>query len=411
MKIESIDLYRLELPLKQTYGPLFNPQTCLYSIFARVGVDGQYGWGEVSLEQTPRTSQDWAGGAYYAASELLAPAWIGQKFDLPTDLPKYWDSLRGCESGKAVLETALLDACARIKGKPLYEFLAAPVPGGYEAPGSESKSDPVPPQTVYYPFDQIADFEQYCKSIEKAIADGFRFLEIKCRPGWDIMMLNAIRDLTISCRFHVDFCGALGEEHQDILYRCEDFFPLFLQQPFDGDDLVLSAMVQESFHTPFGLTEGINSARSLEIAADMNAARVFGVNSSLLGGLLKAKELLGKIRELGATAHNWSRLTTGLGARSLQTQSALAKNTIGQLSVCYPDTIALDESGSGVPLTQYPIPYWKESDWFVEPLFDDQPTVEFQKAAAVELGTAPGLGVDVDEKRLEPFVVEHATFE
>ncbi len=411
MKIDSIELFRLELPLKQTYGPLFNPQNCLYSLFARVSVDGHSGWGEVSLEQTPRTSRDWAGGAFYEASELLAPAWIGQEFDLPSELLKYWEPLRGCEPAKAALETAMLDACARGKGKPLYEYLSASVPGGFEIPGAACNQKSVLPQTVYYPLDQVADFEQYCQTIEKAIADRFRFLEIKCRPGWDVMMINAIRDITLSSRFHLDFCGGLGEEHQDILYRCEDFFPLFIQQPFASDDLVLSAMVQESFKTPFGLSEGITDVHALEIAADMNAAHVFGVNYSQLGGLQAAKEMLNKIRELGATAHSWSRLTTGLGARILQTQSVLAADTIGQLAVSYPDTVSLDDSSAAVPLTQYPIPYWKESDWFVEPLFADQALIDYQKAAAVELRSEPGLGLDINESLLDSFVMERASFE
>lgn len=383
MQLDSIELFQITVPLKRSFGPPTYRQTALPCVLAKIWIGDAFGWGEISADALPCLQEEWAEGVFFAAQSLLAPTWIGEQFNLPSELLDKWTPFQGANSAKYLLECALLDACAKIARKPVYEYIRPDVPGGFESPGNKSEKNytSVP---VYISFDQEDDFETFCNRIEKAVADGYRFFEIKIRPGWDISMLNAVVPLLDGAQFHLSFEGGLTEKQSDLLYRFADFQPLFFDQPFASQDWVLAAQMQDAISVPFGLSQGVDRPADLEIAADLGAGRIIGVNPQQTGGLLAGKKILSSCLEFNVASRVWNRLSTPLGQRQAFALACQEKNAVKNIQTHI-------DSGS-----KYPLSYWNPEEWFEQNLFAPMETTDSDLGKMVKPWSDFGWGIEPD---------------
>lgn len=282
MKITSIDIYLLSIPLRQ---PLrfetvpFTPNPCcwerLETVLVRVASGDLFGWGEAAPGNGPLWTSEWAAGVFYCLREWIGPAILRREIPNPEDLYALCDHFRGQRVAKGALDMALWDLKSRSLGRPLPECLGVTQ---QQLPVGKVLDRPGHPTTDSFLGDIAAAFEA-----------GYSRVTVKIRPGWDLPMLNAIRHEFPSQSIHGDFEGALSLNHMDIIYRLDDFNLPMVEQPLSPDDLVGHAMIQEAIRTPICLDESITTPHSADLALELHSAKYLNINPSRVGGLTPAK--------------------------------------------------------------------------------------------------------------------------
>src|ERR1700745_967670 len=115
MKIESITLRELHLPLKHFFETSFGRTESRRVLLLTACCDGVEGWAECVASEGPFFSYEWIETAWATLRDFLAPALIEAKFERATDAAALMSRVRGHNMAKAAIENALWDAEAEQK--------------------------------------------------------------------------------------------------------------------------------------------------------------------------------------------------------------------------------------------------------------------------------------------------------
>ncbi|MDO4559047.1 MAG: enolase C-terminal domain-like protein, partial [Planctomycetia bacterium] len=369
MRIDTLEIFHLGIPWKivrRSEGSEGNePDTGgLETVLVRLESDGVSGWGETSPGRTPRTTAEWAGGAFACASRCLGPMIVGRSFTNSTDLAKTFSQIRGNSHAKAAFDLAWWDCLAKQKSVPLPELL-----------GAERKI-----LTLGAVFDQIPTpdyqraMDEHMERIASAVESGYSRLGLKIRPGWDVQMVSSVRREFGSILIHGDLEGALSMGFAEILYRFDDFFMKMLEQPLAAGDFVSSAILQDNMRTRICLDESIQSVQDAEVAVDLRAGRCINLKPQRVGGLTPAIEILKHAEARQTDCWVGSTPSTTIGARFCLAMAAMTKwdyptddfngETILETDVADGPRRFRDENREGKPLCAE---LWTEPGIGVEP--------------------------------------------
>lgn len=300
MKINSIELFHLALPLRNPPPGQDSRFDRLETVLVRIAGDGKSGWGEAAPGNGPVWNGQWAGGAFGCLKDWLAPAVVGEAIDADDELQHCFEMFQDNQYAKAAIDMAWWDLQARLRGVPLAEALG----------GTRGEVE------VGTCFDRMESIDDFLASIGRAFESGFARVELKLRPGWDLQMLNAVREQYPTERIHVGIDGAMRLDHMEILCRIDDFSVEMIEQPLAPFDLVGHAMVQETLRTPICLGESIASLEQAEVALELESCRFINVTPGRVGGLTAAVAIHDACREAGIACWVGSRPQTAIGARA-----------------------------------------------------------------------------------------------
>lgn len=369
MRIDSIDLYHVALPLTRPYPPVEGRLDRLETVLVRLRSGSSEGWGEAAPGTAPLGSAEWAGGAMACLRDWLAPRLAGQAVDSASDLTDRLAAIRGNRFAKAALDMAWWDLRARLTGKSLPEALGA-------------QRERVEAGVT---FDRMDSTEVFLEAVGKAAEEGYGRIGLKFRPGWDFAMLNAVRHELPTHTLHVDCEGTMGLANMELLYRIEDFMLAMVEQPFAPEDLVAHAMAQDSLRTPVCLDESVTSPEVVEMAVDLKSARYLCVNPGRAGGLTAAVAIHDLCREHAIPC--W------VGATP---QSAVGMRHVLALA--------------GKENFRYPADYPPAEGWLAEDLAEAPAALRDgeESPRTVPLWTEAGIGVEPDAAILEKHTLQHA---
>src|SRR5262249_46942424 len=103
------------------------------------------------------------------------------------------------------------------------------------------------------------------KAIETHLAEGYRRVKIKIRPGADVELVRAVRQHFGETPLMVDANAAYTVAALDVLRALDDFDLLMIEQPMAADDLDGLAALQAEIATPVCLDESAETlGRTLE---------------------------------------------------------------------------------------------------------------------------------------------------
>jgi len=271
MRIESITLRELHLPLKHFFETSFGRTESRRVLLLTACCDGVEGWAECVASEGPFFSYEWIETAWTTLRDFLAPALIGQ-LEPTADTAAFMSRVRGHNMAKAALENALWDAEAKQKQVPLWQLL-----GGTQREIACGVSIGI--QNSH---------EQLLEKIETEIAAGYQRIKVKVKPGWDIEVLAKIRqrwpDILLSC----DANSAYRPSDLERLRRFDEFNLLMIEQPYWDDDIVQHAKLQRELKTSICLDESIRSARDAESAIELEACRIINIKVGRVGGFSEA---------------------------------------------------------------------------------------------------------------------------
>ncbi|MGH9378114.1 MAG: o-succinylbenzoate synthase [Terriglobia bacterium] len=367
MKISSIELRELRMPLVNFFETSFGRTTDRRIVLARVEADGISGWGEVTCGETPFYSYETPETAWHILRDFLIPWALEREWPSPSELANRFRPVRGHNMAKAALENALWDIEAQAKGVSIAQLLG----------GTRTEID------CGVSIGIKNSVEELIESIEREAAAGYQRIKLKIKPGWDIEMLDRVRSRFPQIKVMVDANSAYTLEDVPRLKLLDRFNLMMVEQPLGWDDILDHALLQREIQTPLCLDESIHSAGDARKAIEAGACRIINIKLGRVGGYTSARETHDVCRARGVPVWCGGMLESGVGRAYNIALSSLPGFTL-------PGDVSASRR------------YWKEDII--------RPEVTVSPSGTIRVPTAPGLGFAPDMDRIERATVRKELF-
>jgi len=300
MKIESLTLHHISMPLVSPFETSFGRETDRQCVLITLQAEGLTGYGECVATRDPGYNYETTGTAWHILKDFIAPLILGKDILDANDFQKRVDGIRGHHLAKAGVEMALWDLLGKRDGKSLKEMFGGEldkVEVGVSIGIQESASALV-------------------RSVESYLQDGYRRVKIKIKPGREVDETSAVRRAYPNLRLQVDANSAYTLESASVLKAIDDMDLLLIEQPLFEDDIWDHRKLQAGFKTPICLDESIVSPRHARYALEMEACRIINIKPARVGGLSQGIAIHDYCRALEAPVWCGGMLETGVGRAS-----------------------------------------------------------------------------------------------
>jgi o-succinylbenzoate synthase len=297
MKIDSIFLREVRMPLVQPFETSFGRTTDRRILLVEIRADGLVGWGECTAGEHPYFSDETVDTAWSVLLSELAPALAASDVEHPGKCPGIFGRVRGHRMAKAALENAVWDLQAQMDGVPLAQLL-----GGVREVIPCGVSLGIQPE-----------LSRLLEEVEKSLGAGYQRIKLKCKPGWDLDVFSAVRnrwpDIMLSC----DANSAYRLKDSDHLLGFDEFDLQMIEQPLWADDFYFHSMLQRRLETPICLDESIRNRRDALAAIDMESCQIINIKVGRVGGFSEAIAVHNAAQERGIPVWCGGMLETGIG--------------------------------------------------------------------------------------------------
>ncbi len=354
-----------------------------YILVRMTGGNGLVGWGEAPA------LKDWGGdyGRYFGESPAtarlvietyLAPAVVGLDAAQPAPMHAAMDAaVKGYPYAKGAVEMAAYDLAGRSFGVPVHRLLG----------GKLRDSVPITHSIGLLAIDEAVE---ECRVV---VAEGIKTIKIKVGvdPERDVEIVRRIREAVgPATRLCVDAnCGyATPYEAVRIIRRMEPAGLIYAEQPVEGIDGL--AEVRRAIGVPLMADESAWNARDVLEIAERRAADIVSIYTTKPGGLFRAMQVAAVVRAAGLISNVNGSVETGVGnLANLQLAAAAEPVT---LSCVVPVSMPAEHRKGRIGGVYY------TDDLICAPLAHVD--------GAVPVPDGPGMGVDIDEAKIERYRVE-----
>jgi O-succinylbenzoate synthase len=367
IRIDAINLREINMPLAHPFETSFGLTTARRILLVELESDGLTAWGECVAGEHP-----------YFSDEMIDTAWIITETELAPrlldavgitgggNIPDLFNQIRGHRMAKAALENAVWDLEAQRKGIPLARLL-----GGTRETIPCGVSIGIQP-SVPALLDKIAT----------ELAAGYQRIKLKCKPGWDNLIFEAVRDRWPDILLSCDANSAYRMRDFDHIASWDQFSLLMIEQPLWYDDFYFHSMLQKQIGTAICLDESIRNRRDALAAIDMESCRIINIKNGRVGGFSEAIAIHNAAAERGIPVWCGGMLETGIGRAHNIALSSLPNFTL-------PGDVSASKR------------YWTED--IIEP------AVTVSPAGEIVVPTTPGSGYAVQRDRIEALTVRRQT--
>jgi len=368
MKIEKVDLKRLNMPLKAPFETSFGRLTFKDFLVVSVHGDGFIGYGESVSLPFPVYNEETTGTVSYMLEEFLIPQLLDNEINTPEDVSTLFHPIRRNNMAKAAIEGAVWDLFAKQKGITLAEAL-----GGNKQEIDVGVSIGIEPS-----------IEEVLSKVERFISEGYKKIKIKIKPGFDVEVIRAIREkFGDDVPLMADANSAYTLEDIEIIKALDEFNLMMIEQPLAHDDIIDHSLLQREINTPICLDESIHSVEDARKAIELGSCKIINIKTGRVGGLTEAKKVHDLCADKGIPVWCGGMLEAGIGRAHNIALTSLSNFTIPG------DTSASDR-------------YWEVD--IVEP------EVKLSAPGKLVVPSTPGIGYNINEEVLESFVIESKSF-
>ncbi len=269
MKLNSITLHYVRMPLQTPFATSFGSIDTRDCILIEINAEGLTGWGECAADYDPGYSCETSGTSWLILQEFILPLLLGQDVIDADDFQKRVVHVKGYQMAKAGVEMALWDLLGQAQEKPLRQLL-----GGLRPQVDVGVSVGIQPTSGAL----VSTVEDYFKQ-------GYQRVKLKIKPGRDVQDVQAVRRAFPDLRLQVDANAAYTLDTADALLPLDELDLLLIEQPLAEDDLWDHSRLQPKFSTPLCLDESITAPRHARQALEMGACRVVNIKPGRVGGL------------------------------------------------------------------------------------------------------------------------------
>lgn len=291
----------------------------------------------------------------------------------PTEVEELTKKFRLAFAGnyftKAAVEMALWDIAGKAEGLPLYDVLGGKVREFVPTKWSVSGVDP----------EKATDIARW------AVAQGFKAIKVKVGidPDGDVARVKAVREaIGTEIKLGVDANGGWSSvDAIATIKRLKEFGIYFAEQPISPDFPDQLAEVRNSIHVPVIADESIFTLKDARVIAALKSADVLSIYVGKSGGITESIKIAHFAQSHGLKCTIGSNLELGVGSAAM-VHFALASR--------------------GVTAEEFPCD-------LIGPLFYEDDIV--QERSLIKPGEArasdqPGLGVELDEEKVERYRVK-----
>jgi O-succinylbenzoate synthase len=367
MKIHSITLTHLRMPLVLPFETSFGRSSERDCILVTLHAEGLAGYGECVADRDPGYVYETSGTAWHVLKDFIVPSILGQDIANAGDFQNKVAAIRGHPMAKAGVEMAIWDLIGKRDGKSLQQLLGGSkprVPVGVSVGLQESPAALV-------------------RRVEAYLLDGYGRVKIKIKPGRDMEDARAVRAAFPAIKLQVDANSAYSLDSAKTLLPLDDLDLLLIEQPLFEDDIWDHAKLQRQFHTPLCLDESILSARHARYAIEMGACRVINIKAGRVGGLSQALAIHDLCQAQDMPVWCGGMLETGVGRAS-----NLALASLPNFSL--PGDISASAR------------YYQRD--ITNEVFSLNPD------STIDVPATPGLGVNLDERAVRQYTLRMETF-
>ncbi len=313
MKIESVELVRIAMPLvapfRTSFGTQFERDILLVHV---IGPEAE-GWGECVALADPLYSHEYVDGAQAIMKSFLLPRLAALPALSAQQVGQVLSVVKGNPMAKAAIEMAVLDAELSAMGASLASHLGA-VRDSVACGVSIGIAGSIP---------ELLD------TVAAHLEEGYLRIKLKIEPGWDIEPVRAVRErFGDGVLLQVDANCAYSIADARQLARLDPFDLLLIEQPFEEDDLAGHAALARLIQTPVCLDESITSARAAADAIVRGACSVVNIKAGRVGGYLEARRVHDVCAAHGVAVWCGGMLETGLGRAANVALAALPNFTL-----------------------------------------------------------------------------------
>ncbi|MGH2740844.1 MAG: enolase C-terminal domain-like protein, partial [Actinomycetota bacterium] len=178
MKLEAVELRRVELPLVSPFRTSFGTTNEREALLVHLLTPEAEGWGECVALSEPVFSSEYVDGVERVIRDHLLPRLFSLDGVTAEAVAPALAMVRGHPMAKAALEMAILDAELRAEGVSLAMRLGA-VREEVECGVSVGIVDTIP---------ELLD------AVGRYLDEGYRRIKLKIEPGWDLEPVGAVRE-------------------------------------------------------------------------------------------------------------------------------------------------------------------------------------------------------------------------
>jgi O-succinylbenzoate synthase len=370
IQIDAVHLREINLPLAHPFETSFGVTTARRILLTELEAEGFTSWGECVAGEHPYFSEETVDTAWLITESELAPKLIepDSSYELRGggSCPHIFRQVRGHRMAKAALENAVWDLEAQIKGVSLAKLLGGTrevIPCGVSI-GIQSSP------------------ERLMDKIAKEVAAGYQRIKLKCKPGWDTKIFEAVRDRWPDILLSCDANSAYLLKDFNHIAEWEQFDLLMIEQPLWYDDFYFHSMLQKQIDTDICLDESIRNRRDALAAIDMESCRIINIKVGRVGGFSEAIAVHNAAEERGIPVWCGGMLETGIGRSHNIALSSLPNFTL-------PGDVSASSR------------YWEQD--IIEP------EVLVSSDGEIAVPQVPGRGFDVLRERIEKLTVRRTT--
>ncbi|HLF29263.1 MAG TPA: o-succinylbenzoate synthase [Anaerolineae bacterium] len=378
MKIERIELRLVRMQLRAPFQTSFGTEYERECIIIAVQGGGLTGWGECVASRGvtggSASRLDWrlysyetTVTAWHILRDFLIPQVLHQPLSI-AQMVKAGQQLRGHPLARAGLEAALWDITSQLEGIALGRAL-----GGVRDRVSVGVSIGIQPT-----------YETLVGKVDEFLAQGYRRIKIKIKPGYDLEAVKRIRAKHPDLLLQVDANSAYTLADAPLFETMDEYRLLLIEQPLGWDDIYEHSKLQPRLRTPICLDESIHSAGQARLALELGAAKIINIKPGRVSGFTESRKIHDLCQARSVPVWCGGMLETGIGRAGNLALASLPNFTL-------PGDISASDR------------------YYLEDLVD--PPFTLNPDSTLTTPTGSGLGVTVNLKRLDAFTVRRETFE
>jgi O-succinylbenzoate synthase len=362
MRLNRVTLREIHMKLVAPFETSFGTSSDRRILLVEAEVDGAAGWGEVVAGETPFYSPETVETEWHILSDFAWPLLKGKDLASAAEIDGLLRPIRGHNMAKGGLEAAIWDAEARLKGVPLAKLL-----GGTREEIASGVSIGIKPSV-----------EELLEAIDKEVRAGYQRVKVKIKPGWDVAILEKVRERFPRIKLMADANSAYTLADLPTLRQMERFYLMMIEQPLGWDDIYSHVELQKQLETPICLDECIFTEGQARAAVELGACKIINIKLGRVGGHSVARRIQEFCRSRGVPVWCGGMLESGIGRAH-----NIAMSTLPGFSL--PGDVSASRR------------YWAED--IIEP------EVEVARQGTIRVATSPGIGYAPRTDRIEKLTV------
>ena len=277
MKIKQVILRHLKLDLLNPFTTSFGTEYDKDFILVEVkNEDGLSGWAESVAMLDPLYNEETVKTNWHILKDYLIPIVLKNEILHPDELfEKWFVHLRGNYMAKAAIEGAVWDLYAKERNVSLSGVLG----------GGRSTID------VGVSIGIKDSIEETVETIGERLDEGYKRVKLKIRPGWDIALIDRVRQEYPAIPLMADANSAYTLVDIDHLMALDDYNLMMIEQPLAHNDIIDHADLQARMKTPICLDESIHSVEDARKALKLGSCKIINIKIGRVGGLTESKRL------------------------------------------------------------------------------------------------------------------------